>query len=470
MGKKLRRLLGSLAFLALLCAFVLAADRVTLRKESVVKFGPFFGDQEQYDALFVGDSHVVNGVFPMELWRDYGIASYNLASYGCTLPMSYWMMMNALDYASPKLIVIGVKDVDKDYKLGGSGGEAHTALDAFPLTRTKLRAIEDLMNDPEAECFEDSGASYRDLRWEYVFPLGKYHSRWSELTREDFFPTPGVQKGASMAVRVAEPRDYDILDEWDMQEEDGLGFDYLRRMIEECQARGIGVLLAHLPFPPSDENQRAANAVRPIAEEYGVDYVDFVNLDCVADYGADCYDTFSHLNPSGARKVTDFLGRYMAAHYALPDHRGEPAYASWDADYAAYLAYKRELLAGEGTLENVLMLLHDADMGASVTIGAGSAFYSDTRLMNLLQNVAREHVFEEDAFSMWSSALFPLERLDEAAAAGDAYAVDIARTGSGYACAISERAGGEVTSASGVHIAATNARTGETIAEWAFEL
>lgn len=422
---RLLRLIRCAAFCALLAACVLGVSRLVERKASVVKVRPFLSRAGEYDVLFVGDSHMVNAVYPMELWQDYGIAGYNVAGVGNTLPVSYWVMMNALDYAQPKLVVIGVKDVEMSYKLSASSSDVHTAFDGYPLTRTKIRAIEDLMADSYA--MDDAGDYYADLRWEYYFTLGKYHSRWSELTEGDFRPAYNRQKGAEMAVGVAVPNDYDIIDENQMLEESGEGYAYLRRMIEECQRREIGVMLVHLPYPSTEREQMAANAVYYIAEEYGVDFVDFVNLDQVVDYKTDCYDSFSHLNPSGARKVTDFLGRYLRDHFDLPDRREDESHSAWAADFEDYEDYKLSHIRAQGSLHSALMLLHDDDVSAAVYIPEGSGVYGDEQAMTLLQNIAREHVYEEDMFSKYSNALFPLEQLDGAAGARSAYFLRVSR-------------------------------------------
>lgn len=50
-----------------------------------------------------------------------------------------------------------------------------------------------------------------------------------------------------------------------------------------------------------------------------------------------------------------------------------------------------------------------------------------------MQNIAREHVFEEDLFSKWSNSLFPLERLEEAAENGQSYRLTVNR-GTGVDC------------------------------------
>lgn len=411
----LLRLLKAVCFCALLCVCVSAATRLTMRKACINRTAPLLQNPTAYDVIFTGNSHMVNSVLPQELWRQYGLAAYNAASYGNTMPMTYWTSMILFNhYAQPKLLVVDVKDVGSDAKLTGSSADAHTALDCFPLSLTKIRAIEDLMSDPNMT--DDEGNVYRKIRWEYYFPLAKYHSRWCALGEGDFHPQHTKQLGGEIEVGVSKPRDYDITDSSD--DEYGVGFRYLRLLIEECQRRGIEVLLTHLPYPATDEDQVIANTVSFIAEEYGVGYINFVSLDQVVDYRTDCFDFNSHQNASGAQKITDYLGRYIRDHYDLPDHSGD---ADRAAGYDAYYDEKLGRLHDERNPMCALMLLHDSTVSAVVALPKGSAVYDDEEMMRLLHNAAREHIYEADAYAKWSDGLFPLEGLDEAAQTGDAY-------------------------------------------------
>lgn len=332
MGK---RILKVFAFCMLLFGVVAGISRLVERKESRQKMQPFLDRAGEYDVLFLGDSIMNTGVFPMEIWEKYGIAGYNIASYGNTLPITYWALQNALDYAKPKLVVLDVQGVSKSYKLSGNSSDVHTAFDCYSISKTKIEALDDLMDDPNA--VDDDGVAYVDMKWEYLFTLGKYHARWSELTDTDFHPVYNREKGAKSVIAVADVGDYDLIDEDMATEESGqTGFVYLRKIIEDCQARGIDVLLVHLPYPANEQQQMDANAVAYIAEDYGLNYIDFVSMDQVADYATDCFDAHEHLNPSGARKVSDYLGRYITEHYDVDDHRGDAAYAAWADDAAAY--------------------------------------------------------------------------------------------------------------------------------------
>lgn len=412
------RLVQTMAFCALLLLALFHASGVLERKESREKFSPFFEQEADYGVLFLGNSHMVNGVLPMELYQDYGIVSYNMAGYGNSIPLSYWVFKNALDYTTPRVVVLEIHNTRKPYLLSGSSGDDHKALDVFPLTLNKARAIEDLMSDPET--FSDDGYAYPDLKWEFYFPIGKYHSRWNDLRKNDFVPNPTLEKGADVYTGVAEPEDYFIIDENLALEEYGFGFEYLRRLIEDCQALGIEVLLTHLPFPSSEEEQMEGNAVWYIADEYGVNFLDFVSMDQVVDYRTDMFDS-SHLNASGAKKVTDFLGKYLTEHYDLQDHRNNPLYADWHEDLAAYHEDKLDRMQIESQLDSLLMLAHDKQLTACIALPENADAYRSEKLLRLMHNIAREHIFEEDMFAKWSDSLFPLEKLDAASAAGEKY-------------------------------------------------
>ena len=423
------RLLEACVFVALACVMVIGASRVLERKASRNQFGPFLENPQQYDVLFFGDSHFVNSLFPMEIWEDYGIPGYNLACYGNTMPVNYWAMMNAFDYAKPKVVVVAVNGVHRDFKVTGSSSDLHTALDFYPLSRMKARAIEDLMDDPYAA--DDDGNRYVDMKWEYYFTLGKYHSRWNEITKGDFVGNPNVQKGALMMLGVAPAQEYDLIDPDRYDEESAIGYGYLRRIIEECQAREIEVLLVHLPYQATEEAQMSANTAGSIAEEYGVNYIDFVQLDSVVDYATDAFDQHAHLNPSGGWKVTDFLGQYLQAQYALEDRREDAAYAAWEQESEAYKESVRELVRAEDDLANLLVMLHDDDVNAFVAIRDGADFYWDDLLITLLHNAEREHVFNDDAYSMWSNSMYPLDGLEDVLYSDEAYFLMLDRNGAG---------------------------------------
>ena len=413
MKKTFQRILSAAGFLVLLIALLAGLSRILEYKGSREKIAPFIERAEQFDVLFFGDSHAYSAIYPMELWEDYGIASYNLANYNLTIPMSYWVMRNALLSCTPKVVVLDVNQIWEQAKLCESSGDVHTGLDGFPLSRVKLEAIFDLMDDPLIT--DKNGQRYKDLRPEFIFPFLKYHARWNELTMQDLSPHYNRELGGERNIYVAPPDDYELTAS--TADEQGFGFVYLRRFIEYCQDMGIEVMLTNLPYPcpNNNEEQYYTNAVLYTAEEYGIEYLDFVYMDQIVDYSTDCYDPASHLNPSGAWKVTDFLGEFLSQTYDLPDHRGEAAYAAWDSDYAAYRDLKLQSICQETDPYSFLMLLADPSFSTVILLPEGSAVYADDLAMQLMQNIGRRHLLMEDTYdAVWSDSLMPLELLFEA--------------------------------------------------------
>ena len=258
MGK---RILKVVAFCMLLFGVVAGISRLVERKESRQKMQPFLDRAGEYDVLFLGDSIMNTGVFPMEMWEKYGIAGYNIASYGNTLPITYWALQNALDYAKPKLVVLDVQGVSKSYKLSGNSSDVHTAFDCYPISKTKIEALDDLMDDPNAVddrrrglCGHEVGISV------HAGQVSRALERTDGYGLSTPFTTGRRARKASSPWRTSE--DYDLIDEDMATEESGqTGFVYLRKIIEDCQARGIDVLLVHLPYPANEQQQMDANAV-----------------------------------------------------------------------------------------------------------------------------------------------------------------------------------------------------------------
>ena len=411
MKRRILNILSVVVFLAVLAAALAGLSRLMEYKGSREKISPFMERAGQVDVLFLGDSHAYSDIYPMELWHDYGIASYNLASYNLPIPVSYWVLRNALLVCRPRAVVLDVNQVWEQAKLCDSSGDVHIGLDAFPLSRTKLEAVFDLMDDPDLT--DKNGLRYRDLRPEFIFPLIKYHARWNDLTAADLRPNYERELGGERNIGVAKPDAYEITSA--VTDEEGYGFLYLRRIIEHCLRAGIRVMLVNLPYPcrNSNDEQRYTNAVQYTADEYGVEYIDFMYMDKVVDYGTDCYDPGSHLNPSGAWKVTDYIGRRLSEAYGLPDHRGEAAYASWDDDYAAYRERKLDSLQKETEPHSFLMLLADPSFSAVILLPEGSSIHSDGLALQLMQNAGRRHLMPSDAGEpVWSDLLMPLNLPD----------------------------------------------------------
>ena len=360
--------------LIFLIIFMSVVTNLVKRKDSYSKYEDFFEETENFDVLFLGSSHMINGIYPMELWNDYGIVSYNMGGHGNRMPTNYVVLKEALNYTTPKLVVIDCFHVKSDRMYSDSIEQVHLSLDAFPLTFQKLQGIHELIDD-------------RTLEAEFIWNFVTYHNRWDSLTSDDFSPTPSVEKGSEIKVNVAVPNEIISVPAETKLEEDTKGITYLRKTIELCQNNNIDVLLLYLPFPSTQEDQAEANRVNDIAQEYDVPYINFLKIDDIVNYNIDCLDEGSHLNASGGKKVSEYVGEYLIQNCAIPDQRSNPQYSDWNNDFQEYMDFKISLLEKETSLKNYLMLLRDNDLTYQIAINSSSDLLADTTIQELLHNL-----------------------------------------------------------------------------------
>ena len=77
MTRRLRNIISFVSFVILLALAIAACAHVLEYKEGKQKYKPFFESETNFDVILLGTSHMWNQVSPMELWKEYGITSYN---------------------------------------------------------------------------------------------------------------------------------------------------------------------------------------------------------------------------------------------------------------------------------------------------------------------------------------------------------------------------------------------------------
>ena len=156
------------------CLFLLG--RLTRPKytEGILEGGlidDYYEETGGHQVLFIGDCEVYEGFIPAVLWEEYGISSYVRGGAQQLAWHSYYMLADALRYETPSVVVFNVLAL----KYGEPQREAYNrmALDGMEWSSVKAEAIRASMTKEESFLT-------------YVFPFFRYHSRWGELTKEDF--------------------------------------------------------------------------------------------------------------------------------------------------------------------------------------------------------------------------------------------------------------------------------------------
>lgn len=294
----------------------------------------YYREKKLHDVIFIGDCEVFSNISPITLWKEYGITSYIRGSAQQLVWQSYYLLEDTLLYEKPKVVVFNVLAM----KYNEPQKEAYNrlTLDGMRLSVTKLRAIR-------------ASATEGESMITYLFPLLRYHSRWKELTKEDFKylfhkdtlshngylmrvdikPVDMIPKGKKLA-------DYRFGDK---------AYAYLDRITKLCRKNGIKLILIKSPsvypywYPEWDVQ------MSDYAKKNELTYINFLeNVQEIGiDYSKDTFDGGLHLNLSGAEKFTRYFGRILSAELSLPDHRDEEKYVKlWDKKVAIYDAMQEE--------------------------------------------------------------------------------------------------------------------------------
>lgn len=336
-------------------------NRGLMLQESNETVGPFLEEDQSFDVLFFGSSHTMCSVFPAQLWEDYGIRSYNLGGHGQSMAASYWTMRMAVERHKPKIAVL---DVYKTYdtETGTNIYYAHTSFDAYPLSLSKWQAVRGI--------YPEDRASQAEL----LFPLRLYHSRWDEwnsgMSYAAFGRTgePSPQLGADGRLGLAAYPEMELVPEAAQTPPETVGAEYAMRFVADCLENDILPVLINLPYQASPDYQRQVNSLLAEAERAGAKTVNFQYLGLL-DGATDWADETDHVNLSGGRKLTDYLGQYLQA--LLGTEPGAPD-ALWDSRSEAYREYMGQMIAGQEDRQLALLALYRSGFTAELSLPKGT--------------------------------------------------------------------------------------------------
>ncbi len=263
-------------------------------------------DRNSIDVLFFGSSHAYNAFSPQEIYNNYQIRSYNMASSSQGVWLSYYWMKEALKYQHPKAIVLEVF-----YSANRTMDEpaARKGIDYMHLSPVKIQAIQTALKEvPDQSMIS------------YLFPNLEYHDRWKELTEDDYrynnLRNEYSLKGYSpQEVRVLDEEEFIPLDlsveeytEWTPTIQ-----EYMEKIANLCAENGVQLILVKTPtthWLPQDHN-----VVQRFANEHDLRFYDFNTQELYTalgyNFGQDSSD-YGHANIWGADKISLLLGYYLS--------------------------------------------------------------------------------------------------------------------------------------------------------------
>lgn len=270
-----------------------------------------------HDVIFVGDCEVYANFTPLEMYRQAGIKAYVRGTSQQLLWQSYYVLAETFRYETPKVVVFNVNAMRYSEPVKEEFNR---------LTIDKMRWSGEKVGIIQASMMEEENF------FSYVFPILRYHSRFSQLTAEDFtylFRDKQITWQGHLVNDNVKPlgrlpskkalADYSFGD---------ICWEYLEKMRLLCEENGAELVLIKAPsvYPYWYEQYDAQ--IEEYAAKHGLTFYNFLDHveEIGIDYQVDTYDAGLHMNLNGATKLSTYFAKILSEKHGLPDHRGDPVF------------------------------------------------------------------------------------------------------------------------------------------------
>lgn len=262
-----------------------------------------------------GNSDLYSAFCPTGMFYQYGYTGTVVAAPRQTTAESYWYLNDFIQNQNPELVIFECdmlyKSVPDDFENG----------DYY---KKKGMPVIPFLNDDSLK-----------NKIERDYPVFLFHDRWKQylipiLTKDEaythgYYFNKHVETAAQRSPYI-EPNDK--LEPIDEDEE-----LYIRMACELCEDNGIEFMLMSVPSANTWSYSRH-NAVQALCDELGIKFLDMsiepegLNI----NYKKDFRDEGNHLNYYGAKKTTEYAGKFIYENYNLTNNRYNEDYSQWIDD------------------------------------------------------------------------------------------------------------------------------------------
>lgn len=267
--------------------------------------------KDSIDVLIMGDSLSFTSFIPLNIWKETGITTYIGGTNSQKLSFTYDQVEKMVELQNVKMIILEGNNFFRKVNVN----------DGISLSISKL------------------------------IPIFEYHSRWKNIKLATLFNNDksdylDEQRGfrINMATNPAAVGMYKkhtekkyLKHRRDFDEISKINRDYLDKIKEICDSKGIKLVFLSTPSPLCWSDKKH-NAISKLSKEYNIDYID-MNLhwrEMGIDWNNDTYDKGDHLNIYGAKKATKYLMKYLKDSGLFKDKRNNPTFVSWNKAYDKY--------------------------------------------------------------------------------------------------------------------------------------
>lgn len=286
-----------------------------LATEKVSK-GIFNEEKNTVDFLVIGDSESYTTVSPMEIFNKYGYAGFVSGVPGMRIQDIYYNLEDIYKVQQPKVVLLECNAVFRYH----SGDMKQMQLTAEGWLKR-------------------------------VFPIFENHNRWKNMIQNAvsdekcYVDRKDPLKGFDYRTRVKPYKGK----QWMHNTKESktmhkINKTYLEKITNLCKEKGSQLVLYNAPAPKNWTYEKH-NAMEKYAEKNGSTYIDMnLKVDEIGiDWSKDSWDNGDHLNFSGCKKTTAYIGDWLNSNCSLEDRRGDNLYDSWNDNWYNYLKATKQM-------------------------------------------------------------------------------------------------------------------------------
>lgn len=369
MKAKVKSIIRILAFIFVLASLLFSINNVLVPKyylsnstwPTTSTYQTFYSmKRDSIDVLFFGSSYGVNGFIPLEIYKQYGIRSYNLCSEQQSVFLSYYWLKEALRYQRPSVVVLEgrfLRSWHSENPVNTTEGLIRKCLDPMRLSPVKIEAINELCNIDKTQ-----------IKSSWYLTNIRFHNRWKSLNEIDFCNTMhsqlmGWAPGNGGLLNEYSP--FVDLDNEEVIELDQLMIEYFEKMAELCKQNGIRFVVVNVPsngFRPA-----VYHAYKNLCQKYNVDYYELAKKEVWEEMGIELpHDNpVGHGNIWGNIKVSRYVGTLLKKIYNISQVI-DPQYE--DGRYFYEHIVTRCRLHEVMDIDEYLSLLNDSDLMLFISV------------------------------------------------------------------------------------------------------
>ena len=304
-------LLRGVLFAALLLVSLVAAGFFTRPAGidgSVTRVKAFHAlPSESVEVIVYGSSRAMRSVDPAVLYEEYGIGAYNYGGNWQKINTTNMFLHDSLRTQSPKVALVEVKNVHRLTQDSELTGELYYTREV-PFSLNKMQYL--------MQCFREKTERYIS----YLLPVLATHENWLQalsrkkssttvdrvLSNYGYAPTNSVREitfGTTNKNKELSEESVRVLDS----------------IVEACAKKGAQVVFY---VAPSSNNYAYAKAMTEYANSHGCVFFDgYMRKNEIGIIPTTDYKDLYHLNSSGARKFSLYLGQFLKERFDLTDMR-----------------------------------------------------------------------------------------------------------------------------------------------------